>query len=81
MQFISFCVVKCHFQLHQVVSLLVMSELLFECYRVPSVAYGIDGLFSLYYNQSQSSQLHHGLPDSCCLMAMGHVWIRECFSH
>lgn len=31
-----------------------MSELLFECYHVPSVAYGIDGLFSLYYNQSQS---------------------------
>ncbi|XP_062510427.1 actin-related protein 5-like isoform X2 [Corticium candelabrum] len=32
----------------------LMSELLFECYHVPSVAYGIDGLFSLYYNQSQS---------------------------
>ena len=26
-----------------------MSELLFECYRVPSVAYGIDSLFSYYY--------------------------------
>ena len=28
----------------------VMSELLFECYRVPQVAYGIDSLFSLYNN-------------------------------
>jgi len=27
-----------------------MSELLFECYNVPSVAYGIDSLFSLYHN-------------------------------
>ena len=27
-----------------------MSELLFECYHVPSVAYGVDGLFSLYAN-------------------------------
>ena len=29
-----------------------MSELLFECYHVPQVAYGIDALFSLYFNQS-----------------------------
>ncbi|XP_048586929.1 actin-related protein 5 [Nematostella vectensis] len=28
----------------------LMSELLFECYHVPSVAYGIDSLFSLYNN-------------------------------
>jgi actin-related protein 5 len=27
-----------------------MSELLFECYHVPRVAYGIDALFSLYWN-------------------------------
>ncbi|KAL9988638.1 hypothetical protein ACROYT_G003104 [Oculina patagonica] len=27
-----------------------MSELLFECYNVPSIAYGIDSLFSLYHN-------------------------------
>jgi actin-related protein 5 len=27
-----------------------MSELLFECYRVPRVVYGIDALFSLYHN-------------------------------
>ncbi|KAK3079117.1 hypothetical protein LTS18_005700, partial [Coniosporium uncinatum] len=28
-----------------------MSEILFECYRAPSVAYGIDSLFSYRYNQ------------------------------
>ena len=27
-----------------------MSELLFECYHVPQVAYGNDALFSLYKN-------------------------------
>jgi actin-related protein 5 len=27
-----------------------MSELLFECYHVPRVAYGVDALFSLYWN-------------------------------
>ena len=30
-----------------------MSELLFECYSVPSVAYGIDAMFSLYKNKSE----------------------------
>ena len=34
-----------------------MSELLFECYNVPSVAYGIDSLFSLYNNMPSSGQL------------------------
>ncbi|XP_065831969.1 actin-related protein 5-like [Oscarella lobularis] len=29
----------------------MMSELLFECYGVPSVAYGIDALFGLHFNQ------------------------------
>lgn len=33
-----------------------MSELLFECYNVPSVAYGIDSLFSLYYNSPNSDK-------------------------
>jgi len=33
-----------------------MSELLFECYNVPSVAYGIDSLFSLYHNFPVTSQ-------------------------
>lgn len=33
---------------------LVMSELLFECYSVPSVCYGVDSLFSLFYNQPKA---------------------------
>ncbi|XP_072176304.1 actin-related protein 5-like [Diadema setosum] len=32
-----------------------MSELLFECYQIPSLAYGIDSLFSLYYNCPEKS--------------------------
>ncbi|KAK6979828.1 actin-related protein 5 [Biomphalaria glabrata] len=28
----------------------LMNELLFECYHIPQVAYGVDSLFSLYYN-------------------------------
>ncbi|XP_048777578.1 actin-related protein 5-like [Ostrea edulis] len=35
-----------------------MSELLFECYHVPSVAYGVDALFSLYNNQDITDQTH-----------------------
>ncbi len=30
-----------------------MSELLFEAYNVPMVAYGIDALFSAYHNYSK----------------------------
>lgn len=30
----------------------VMSELLFECYGVPSVSYCVDGLLSYHYNNS-----------------------------
>ena len=30
---------------------LVLSELLFECYSVPSVCYGVDALFSLLCNE------------------------------
>ena len=33
-----------------------MSELLFECYNVPSVAYGVDSLFSLYNNIPNSGE-------------------------
>lgn len=33
---------------------LVMSELLFECYGVPSIAYGVDSLFGYFYGQSSS---------------------------
>ncbi|KAL9106760.1 MAG: hypothetical protein Q9227_008259 [Pyrenula ochraceoflavens] len=31
-----------------------MNELLFECYNVPSVTYGIDSLFSYHYNKGTS---------------------------
>ncbi|XP_023119811.1 actin-related protein 5 [Amphiprion ocellaris] len=31
----------------------MMSELLFECYRVPYVSYGVDSLYSFYHNHSQ----------------------------
>eukprot|EP00057_Strongylocentrotus_purpuratus_P007614 XP_011662088.1 PREDICTED: actin-related protein 5 [Strongylocentrotus purpuratus] len=31
-----------------------MSELLFECYQIPNLAYGIDSLFSHYYNCPES---------------------------
>ncbi|XP_041941850.1 actin-related protein 5 [Alosa sapidissima] len=33
----------------------MMSELLFECYGVPQVSYGIDSLFSFYLNNKQRS--------------------------
>ncbi|CAK6976380.1 actin-related protein 5 [Scomber scombrus] len=31
----------------------MMSELLFECYQVPHVSYGVDGLYSFYHNNAQ----------------------------
>lgn len=40
---------------------LVTSELLFEAYGVPSVAYGIDSLMSLHYNNGTPN---HALTDS-----------------
>lgn len=33
-----------------------MSELLFECYRAPKVAYFIDGLASHFYNSQQPGE-------------------------
>lgn len=33
-----------------------MNELLFECYHVPQVTYGIDSLYSLYYNQHSAKK-------------------------
>lgn len=33
-----------------------MSELLFECYQVPQVVYGIDALFSLHHNHPKKSE-------------------------
>ncbi|XP_035227421.1 actin-related protein 5-like isoform X2 [Stegodyphus dumicola] len=35
----------------------LMSELLFECYNVPQVAYGIDSLFSFYYYNTKPKGL------------------------
>ncbi|GAA6220051.1 actin-related protein 5 [Lates japonicus] len=41
----------------------MMSELLFECYRVPYVSYGVDGLYSFYHNNTQRNirPTHTGL--------------------
>lgn len=35
----------------------LMSELLFECYQVPSVSYGIDCLFAHHYSENQDNAL------------------------
>ncbi|KAH8310562.1 hypothetical protein KR044_001970 [Drosophila immigrans] len=40
-----------------------MSELLFECYRVPAVSYGIDALYSWHQHQQQ----HKGVKDALIL--------------
>lgn len=45
-----------------------MSELMFECYNVPSVAYGIDALFSAYHNFSLEGR---GLEDAL-VISSGH---------
>ena len=34
-----------------------MSELLFECYHIPKVAYGVDALFSLMNNHPKHGKL------------------------
>ncbi|XP_074537703.1 actin-related protein 5 isoform X2 [Halichoeres trimaculatus] len=40
----------------------MMSELLFECYRVPHVSYGVDSLYSFYHNiQGSPQQPHTGI--------------------
>ncbi|XP_053309450.1 actin-related protein 5 [Spea bombifrons] len=33
----------------------MVSELLFECYRVPKVSFGVDGLYSFYHNKNDLS--------------------------
>nr|CAD7261785.1 unnamed protein product [Timema shepardi] len=33
----------------------LMSELLFECYKIPSVCYGVDSLFSFHHNNPEGS--------------------------
>ncbi|KAJ8015802.1 hypothetical protein DPEC_G00000130 [Dallia pectoralis] len=39
----------------------MMSELLFECYRVPNVSYGVDSLYSFYYNNRTHTTPHTGI--------------------
>ncbi|XP_064632703.1 actin-related protein 5-like [Lineus longissimus] len=41
-----------------------MSELLFECYHVPQIAYGVDAMFSFYNNYENSGEMD-GLVLSC----------------
>jgi actin-related protein 5 len=41
-----------------------MSELLFECYHVPQVTYGIDAMFSLYANHDKIGLYHTRLTSS-----------------
>ncbi|XP_030068923.1 actin-related protein 5 [Microcaecilia unicolor] len=38
----------------------MMSELLFECYQVPKVSYGVDSLYSFYHNRKKDAP-HSGL--------------------
>ena len=38
--------------------LAVMNELLFECYSVPRVAYGVDALFGLNSNLNEEWRTH-----------------------
>ena len=51
---------KCMYYIHtqcvlkSIFLTIAMSELLFECYSAPSVAYGVDALFSFHYNQANS---------------------------
>ena len=37
------------------------SELLFECYKVPAICYGVDSLFSYHYNAEQNGKPRIGL--------------------
>jgi len=43
-----------------------MNELLFECYSVPKVAYGIDCMFSYYQNKDLLK-----LGDTCLIISLG----------
>ena len=43
----------------------VMSELLFECYSVPEICYGVDSLFSLHENVDETSGTKDALIISC----------------
>uniref|UniRef100_A0A671RZR2 Actin-related protein 5 n=1 Tax=Sinocyclocheilus anshuiensis TaxID=1608454 RepID=A0A671RZR2_9TELE len=47
----------------------MMSELLFECYGVPRVAYGVDSLFSFYHNNVSDGA---GLPSTGLVVSSGY---------
>ncbi|XP_028308280.1 actin-related protein 5 [Gouania willdenowi] len=48
----------------------MMSELLFECYHVPYVSYGVDGLYSFYHNNNQTN--HSASPTGIVLSSGYH---------
>ena len=52
---------------------LEMSELLFECYCVPRVAYGIDALFSYYHNAKPSQRSEYDALILSCGYQATHV--------
>ena len=58
------------------VCLTEMSELLFECYCVPRVAYGIDALFSYSYNAAAAAAAGdggcHGYGDDALVVSCGY---------
>lgn len=57
LQFISFLYNK-NVLLRKITFLfIVMAELLFECYNIPSIAYGVDCLFSYQHNNCPSDGL------------------------
>ena len=46
-----------------------MSELLFECYHIPRVCYGVDALFSFFHNHPDAGELGA----DCCYSVREHV--------
>lgn len=56
-----------------------MSELLFECYGVPSVAYGVDGLFSYKFSNNAKDGLiiNFGYNTTHVIPVLGHKIIGE----
>jgi actin-related protein 5 len=55
-----------------------MSELLFECYGAPSVCYGVDALFSYYYNKKRlPSEGSDGLIISSGNLSTHHLLIAD----
>ena len=53
-----------------------MSELLFECYHVPSVCYGVDALFSFFHNYPDAGEF---CTNRCCRSNAGQAGDRVVF--